>query len=82
MLEGVLTALAGAVLGWITAYLLIMAARPNFPALAEIGLVAWRPLPSDLLLALGVIGIGALAALVPALSNYRLDPARVLSGAG
>jgi ABC-type lipoprotein release transport system permease subunit len=34
MLEGVLTALAGAVLGWITAYLLIMAARPNFPALA------------------------------------------------
>lgn len=82
MLEGVLTALAGAVLGWIVAHALVMAARANFPALAELGLTAWRPLPTEIALGLGVIAIGALAALVPALSVFRLDPARVLARAG
>ena len=79
MLEGVLTALIGAVVGWVAAHLLIMAARARFPALAELGLAAWRPLPSEIGLSLGVVAIGALAALVPALAVYRLDPARVLA---
>jgi len=82
MLEGMITASIGAVLGWIAAHLLIMAARANVPALAELGLAAWRPLWSELALALGVVVIGALAALVPALAVYRLDPARVLARAG
>lgn len=82
MLEGVFTALVGTVLGWIAAHLMIMAARANFPALAELGLAAWRPLWSELAVALGVVGIGALAALVPAVAVYRLDPARVLARAG
>lgn len=81
MLEGVFTALVGTVLGWIAAHLMIMAARANFPALAELGLAAWRPLWSELAVALGVIAIGALAALVPAVAVYRLDPARVLARA-
>lgn len=79
--EGVLTATIGTVLGWIAAHALIMLARANFPALAELGLSAWRPLPAEAALAAAVIGIGALAALVPAIAVYRLDPARVLARA-
>lgn len=79
MLEGVLTALIGAVLGWIAAHLLIMLARARFQALAELGLTAWTPLPAEAVLVVAVVGIGALAALVPALAVYRLDPAHVLA---
>ncbi|NBB26292.1 ABC transporter permease [Porphyrobacter sp. SLTP] len=81
LLEGVLTALVGTGLGWITAHGLIMLARANFPALAELGLAAWTPLPAEAVLAAAVVGIGALAALIPALAVYRLDPARVLARA-
>jgi putative ABC transport system permease protein len=81
LLEGVLTALVGTVLGWTAAHCLIMLARANFPALAEIGLTAWAPLPMEAAVAAAVVGIGALAALVPALAVYRLDPARVLARA-
>jgi putative ABC transport system permease protein len=82
MLEGVLTALAGTVLGWLAAHSLLMLARANFPALAELGIAAWQPLPAEAALAAAVVGIGALAAVVPALAVYRLDPACVLARAG
>jgi putative ABC transport system permease protein len=79
MLEGVLTALSGAVLGWVAAHGLIMAARAQYPTLAELGFAPWQPLPAELAVLAGVIGIGALAALIPAIGVYRLDPARVLA---
>lgn len=79
MLEGVLTALAGAVLGWVAAHSLIMAARGAYPTLADLGLTPWQPLVAEFGLLAGVIGIGGLAALLPALNVYRLDPARVLA---
>ena len=82
MCEGVLTALIGSALGWIAAHGLIMVARVNFPALAELGLAAWTPLPAEAALAAAVVGIGAFAALVPALRVYRLDPVLVLARAG
>lgn len=82
LLEGVLTALVGTALGWIAAHGLILLARANFQAVAELGLTAWTPLPVEAALAAGVVGIGALAALVPALAVYHLDPARVLARAG
>jgi putative ABC transport system permease protein len=82
LLEGVLTALAGTMLGWITAHGLIMLASAKFPALAELGLAAWTALPAEAVLAAAVVGIGALAALIPALAVYRLDPAGVLARAG
>lgn len=81
MLEGVITALAGAVIGWIGAHALIAAARASVPTLAALGLTPFEVLPQELGLVLGVAGIGALAALVPALTVYRLDPARVLARA-
>lgn len=82
MLEGVVTALAGALSGWAGAHGLIAVARASFPTLAELGLSPWRVLPAEFVLVAGVIGIGALAALVPALRVYNLDPARVLARAG
>ncbi len=79
MLEGVLTALSGAVLGWVAAHGLIIAARAQYPTLAELGFTPWQPLPAELAVLAGVIGIGALAALIPAIGVYRLDPVRVLA---
>lgn len=79
MLEGVLTAMGGAALGWVAAHGLIMAARAQYTTLAELGFTPWQPLPAELAVLAGVIGIGALAALIPAIGVYRLDPARVLA---
>lgn len=81
MLEGVATALLGALAGWTGAHALIMVARVNFPNIAELGLSPWRVLPAEVALVASVIGIGALAALVPAVRVYNLDPARVLARA-
>lgn len=79
MLEGVLTATAGAVLGWIAAHGLIALARSQFGTLADLGFAPFRFNSGELVLIAAVIAIGALAALVPALRIYRLDPARVLA---
>lgn len=79
MLEGALTALGGAVLGWVAAHGLIMAARAQYPTLAELGFTPWQPLPAEFAVLACVIGIGALAALIPAIGVYRFDPARVLA---
>lgn len=79
MLEGVLTATAGAVLGWIAAHGLIALARTQFATLADLGFAPFRFNSGELVLIAAVIAIGALAALVPALRIYRLDPARVLA---
>lgn len=81
MLEGVITAMAGALAGWAGAHALIMAARASFPTLTELGLAPWHVLPAELALVAGVIGIGAIAALLPGLRVYNLDPARVLARA-
>ena len=77
--EGVITAALGAVLGWIGAHALITAARANFATLSDLGLSAWSPVAGEGLLILAVLAIGALAALIPAIRVYRIDPARVLA---
>lgn len=79
ILEGVITAALGVVIGWISAHALITAARANFATLSDLGLSAWSPVAGEGLLVFAVLAIGALAALVPALRVYRLDPAQVLA---
>ncbi|MEE4339523.1 ABC transporter permease [Erythrobacter sp.] len=79
LLEGVVTAVLGAALGWFAAHGLIAAARANFATLGNLGLAAWHPLPEELLLVAAVLGLGALAALIPALRIYRVDAARILA---
>ena len=79
ILEGVITALLGAMAGWLGAHALLTLAQANFASLAEMGLNAWDPLAGEAMLILAVLAIGALAAFVPALRVYRLDPAHLLA---
>ena len=79
ILEGVITAAIGAVIGWIGAHTVIAIARTQFATLADLGLAAWAPVSGELVLILSVIAIGALAALIPAARVYNIDPARVLA---
>lgn len=81
IVEGIITAALGAVLGWISAHLLIMVARENFPTLADLGLAPWQPVSAELGLIVLVLAIGAVAALIPALRVYQIDPARTLARA-
>ncbi|MEO0906931.1 MAG: ABC transporter permease [Pseudomonadota bacterium] len=79
ILEGAITALLGALAGWLGAHALLSLARANFPSLAEMGLNAWGPLAGEAALLLAVLAIGTVAAFVPALRVYRLDPAHLLA---
>ena len=79
IMEGVITAALGAAIGWLGAHFIIMAARQSFPTLAGLGLQPWQPMASEAGLLFAVLIIGAVAALVPALRVYRIDPARVLA---
>ena len=79
ILEGVNTALLGALAGWLGAHALLSLARANFPSLVEVGLNAWAPLAGEAALILAVLAIGTVAAFVPALRVYRLDPAHLLA---
>ncbi len=81
IMEGVITAALGAAAGWIAAHSLIMLARSNFTTLADLGLTPWQALSGEALLVLAVIAIGAIAALIPALRVYRIDPAQTLARA-
>ncbi|MDJ0977735.1 MAG: ABC transporter permease [Erythrobacter sp.] len=79
VMEGVITAALGAVLGWIAAHTLIALAKSNFATLADLGLTAWNIMPAEGFLLIGVVGIGALAALIPAWRVYKVDPARIMA---
>ncbi|MEO0590306.1 MAG: FtsX-like permease family protein [Pseudomonadota bacterium] len=79
IMEGVMTAALGAVLGWLLAHSLIMVAKSSFSTLADLGLQAWLVHPGEALLVMAVLAIGGLAALIPAWRVFNLDPARVLA---
>ncbi|MEM6493139.1 MAG: FtsX-like permease family protein [Pseudomonadota bacterium] len=79
LMEGVITAAIGAVLGWLLAHALIVVAKSRFATLADLGLEAWSILPIEAALMASVLGIGAIAALLPAWRVFNLDPARVLA---
>lgn len=81
LLEGLLTAGAGAVLGLLVGHVALAAARALFPTLAEIGLDPSAVHPGEIVILLGVLAIGAVAALIPALRVFRVDLARTLARA-
>ncbi|MEL7541874.1 MAG: ABC transporter permease, partial [Pseudomonadota bacterium] len=81
IMEGVITAGLVAVFGWVAAHSLISAARSSFPTLADLGLTPWQPVSAEAGLIAAVLAIGAVAALIPALRVYRIDPARTLARA-
>ncbi|MEO1730592.1 MAG: ABC transporter permease [Pseudomonadota bacterium] len=79
IMEGVLTAALGAVIGWIAAHIALMVAQSSFATLADLGLKAWQPVSAEGMLIVAVLCIGALAALIPAMRVYNIDPARILA---
>lgn len=81
LLEGLLTAAAGALLGLAIAHLALAAARALFPPLAEIDLDPWLFHPGEVAILAAVLAIGAVAALIPALRIFRVDLARTLARA-
>lgn len=81
LLEGLLTAAAGALIGLVVAHIALAAARALFPPLAEIGLDPWLLHPGELAIFAAVLAIGAIAALIPALRIFRVDLARTLARA-
>jgi putative ABC transport system permease protein len=81
LLEGWLTALAGALLGLIMGHVALSVARELFEPLAEIGLNPWMVHPGELVIMVGVQVIGLLAALMPAIRIFRVDLAHTLARA-
>jgi putative ABC transport system permease protein len=81
MLEGVLLAAVGAVLGLAAGHAVVAIAAASFPQLQEMGLSAWRFEAAEGLIALAAIAMGALAALIPATKVFRVDIADTLAHA-
>ncbi len=81
LLEGLVTAAAGAALGWILAHGLLTAAKNSFATMRDLGLTAWQPVPQEGLIIVAVLIIGIMAAIIPAMRVMRVDPAAILSRA-
>lgn len=81
LLEGALQAAAGATLGLLLAHLLVWLAAATNRTLGDVGLDPLAVHPGEGLIWLAVVGIGALAALIPALRVSRQDLAPVLARA-
>lgn len=79
MLEGLITAAAGGVLGVVVGHLALGLASAQFDQLADLGVSPWRILPGEVFLLLAVLGIGAVAAIVPAVRVFRSDLAHTLA---
>lgn len=79
VLEGVLLAAAGALLGVAVGHAVVAASAASFPQLRDMGLTAARFEPAELIIVLAAIGMGALAALIPALKVFRVDIAKTLA---
>lgn len=81
LLEGLLTAAAGIVLGPLLGHAVTALATRSFASLAEIGFDPFRFHPGEIAIALAVLGIGVFAALIPAARIFRTDLATTLSRA-
>lgn len=79
VLEGVLLALAGALLGLAVGHAVVAASAASFPQLRDMGLTAARFEPAELIILLAAVGMGALAALIPALKVFQVDIAQTLA---
>lgn len=79
VLEGVLLAAAGALLGVIVGHWVVAFAAATFPQLQDMGLSALRFEPAEAIIVLAAIAMGGLAALVPALKVFRVDIAQTLA---
>jgi putative ABC transport system permease protein len=79
LLEAMLTALIGGMVGIAGGHALVWALGQTSDQAAAFSIGAVRFLPQEGLILLGALGIGALAALIPAIGAYRTDPATTLA---
>jgi putative ABC transport system permease protein len=73
LLEGLLTALAGTIIGFILSHGALALAKANFAQLRNLGIDPWRGDAGEFWLAGSVLAIGAFAALIPAIRVFRAD---------
>ncbi|MEP2990334.1 MAG: FtsX-like permease family protein [Parasphingorhabdus sp.] len=79
LLEGLITAAAGAVLGIVAAHTALFVAGRSFQTLSELGLSAAQFLPAELGIIAAVLLIGGIAALIPAARIFRINLASTLA---
>jgi len=79
VLEGVLLAAAGALLGVVVGHGVVAFAAATFPQLQDMGLSALRFEPAEAVIVAAAIAMGGLAALLPALKVFRVDIAQTLA---
>lgn len=77
--EGLLLALAGALLGWVLGHAAVDVLGRLLSDDQNLNLSAWVVAPEEAWLALVAIGVGLLAALLPAMRAYRTDIATTLA---
>lgn len=81
LVEGLITAGLGAVLGLLLGHLAIAVAISNFKRLEQIGLDPFAFHQAELAIILGVLAIGIVAALIPAIRLFKTDLNRALARA-
>ncbi|QTD56884.1 ABC transporter permease [Parasphingorhabdus cellanae] len=79
LLEGLITAAAGATLGLAAAHGALFVAGRSFQTLSDLGLSATQFLPAELGIVAAVLFIGIIAALVPAARVFRINLANTLA---
>ena len=79
LLEGLMTAAAGAALGIIGAHVALLLASRSFKTLSDLGLSATHFFPAEFAIIATVLLIGIIAALVPAARIFRINLANTLA---
>jgi putative ABC transport system permease protein len=79
--EGLIVAAMGAVAGWLLGHGALALASRTFGALRDLGFDPLAVQPGEALILLSVVGIGAMASLIPALRVFRTDLAQTLANA-
>jgi putative ABC transport system permease protein len=79
LLESVLLAAAGALLGLLLGHFAVSQIGVMAPEAAPLAAAAWRFLPQEAWIVALAIGSGILAALIPAWRAYRIDVAAILA---
>lgn len=79
--EGLLIAAVGVLAGLLLGHAVLALLVGSFKRLAEVGINPWRFHPGEAAIAAAVLGVGAVAALIPAARVFRTDLARTLARA-
>jgi putative ABC transport system permease protein len=81
LLEGVVLAAAGALVGLALGHAVVAAAVALFEQLEGLGMTAWRVVPAEGVIVASALLLGLVAALIPAARVFRVDVAHTLSNA-